>query len=107
MLLGWPGVELVGITTTIDPGGRRAGCGAHCLKLAGRDDIPVAAGAGVSLTTLRRADPSTDDERYWPSTLAALPSPPGGALDLLDHSIQQGATIGALADVSDLGPFPG
>src|SRR6266536_5765741 len=56
MLLGWPGVEVVGITTTIDPGGRRAGCVAHCLQLAGRDDIGVAAGAGVSLTTLRRAD---------------------------------------------------
>jgi inosine-uridine nucleoside N-ribohydrolase len=63
MLLGWPGVELVGITTTIDPGGRRAGCVAHCLKLAGRDDIPVAAGAGVSLTTLRRADPTQHRRR--------------------------------------------
>ncbi len=102
MLLGWPGVELVGITTTIDPGGRRAGCVAHCLKLAGRDVIPVAAGAGVSLTTLRRADPSTDDERYWPSTLAARPSPPGAALDLLDHSVQQGATIVGIGPYTNL-----
>src|SRR6266545_2343755 len=60
-------------------GGRRAGCVAHCLKLADRDDIPVAAGAGVSLTTLRRADSSTDDERYWPSTLVARPGSLGRA----------------------------
>jgi purine nucleosidase len=26
MLLGWPGLDLVGITTTIDPGGVRAAC---------------------------------------------------------------------------------
>jgi purine nucleosidase len=102
MLLGWPGVELVGITTTIDPGGRRAGCVAHCLKIAGRDDISVAAGAGVSLTTLRRADPSTYDERYWPSTLAARPSPPGAALDLLDHSVRQGATIVGIGPYTNL-----
>lgn len=49
LLLGWPDVEIVGITTTIDPDGRRAACMAHCLKLAGRDDIPVAAGAEVSV----------------------------------------------------------
>src|SRR6266536_6215640 len=102
MLLGWPGVEVVGITTTIDPGGRRAGCVAHCLQLAGRDDIGVAAGAGVSLTTLRRADPVTDDERYWPSTLAARPSLPGAALDLLDHSVEQGATIIGIGPYTNL-----
>lgn len=32
MLLGWPGVEITGITTTIDPGGRRAGYVACCLQ---------------------------------------------------------------------------
>jgi purine nucleosidase len=102
MLLGWPGVELFGITTTIDPGGRRAGYLAHCLKLAGHDDIPLAAGAGVSLTTLRRTDPSTDDERYWPSTLPARPSPPGAALDLLGRSIDQGATTIGIGPYTNL-----
>jgi len=51
MLLGWPGAELVGITTTIDPGGIRAGFVTRVLELAGHTDIPVAAGAEVSLTT--------------------------------------------------------
>ena len=36
MLLGWPGVEVVGVTTTMDPGGRRAGYVGRCLDLAGR-----------------------------------------------------------------------
>lgn len=44
MLLGWPGVELVGITTTADPGGRRAGHVAHCLKLA----VPSSSSAGAA-----------------------------------------------------------
>ena len=99
MLLGWPGVELVGITTTIDPGGRRAGYVAHCLDLAGRAGIPLAAGAGVSLTTLRLAAPS---ERYWPSTLESRPSPAGAALDLLSHSIEEGATIVGIGPYTNL-----
>lgn len=102
MLLGWPGVDIVGITTAVDPGGRRAGYVAHCLQLAGRQDIPVAAGAEVSLTTLRLANPVTDDERYWPSTLACRPSPPGAALDLLDHSIETGATVVGIGPYTNL-----
>ncbi len=101
LLLGWPDVEIVGITTTIDPGGRRAACVAHCLKLAGRDDIPVAAGAEVSMTTLRIAQPYMD-ERYWPSTLISRPSPPDAAHDLLSHSIQQGATIVGIGPYTNL-----
>ena len=102
MLLGWPDVELVGITTTADAEGRRAGCVAHCLELAGRGDVPVAAGAGVSLTTLRVADPFTDDERYWPSALAPRPSPPGAALDQLIQSIEAGATVVAIGPATNL-----
>ena len=93
MLLGWPGAELVGITTAVDPAGRRAGYVSHLLELVGRDDIPVAAGAELSLTTLRSAEPVMDDERHWPSGIACRASPPGAALDLLDRNIEQGATI--------------
>jgi len=93
MLLGWPGVELVGITTVADPAGRRAGYVTHLLELVGRDDIPVAAGAQLSLTTMRSAEPVTDDERHWPRGLPCRASPPGAALDLLDRSIEQGATV--------------
>jgi hypothetical protein len=62
----------------------------------------VAAGAEVSLTTLRLANPVTDDERYWPSTLACRPSPPGAALDLLDHSIETGATVVGIGPFTNL-----
>jgi inosine-uridine nucleoside N-ribohydrolase len=102
MLLGWPGVELVGITTVSDPGGRRAGYVAHCLELAGRGDIPVAAGAEVSLTTLRRADPVVDDDRHWPRDVACRPAPPGAALDLLRHSVEQRATVVAIGPYTNL-----
>ena len=49
MLLGWPGVELVGVTTCSDSGGLRAGLARYALRLAGREDVPVAAGADGSL----------------------------------------------------------
>ena len=102
MLLGWPGVELAGVTTVADTGGRRAGCVAHCLGLAGRDDVPLAAGAAASLTSLRTDDPVTGDERHWPLDLAARPSPPGAALDLLDASIRAGATVVAIGPWTNL-----
>jgi inosine-uridine nucleoside N-ribohydrolase len=103
MLLGWPGIELVGVTTTIDPGGRRAGCVAELLEIAGRSDIPVVAGAEASLTTLRSAWPVRDgDERYWPRPVQARPSGPGAALDLLGSHIEQGATLVAIGPYTNL-----
>jgi purine nucleosidase len=101
MLLGWPEVEITGITTVADPGGRRAAYVAHLLRLAGRDDIPLAAGAAVSATTLGRADP-VDDERHWPASIAPRPSPPGAALDLLKRSLDTGATLVAIGPYTNL-----
>lgn len=102
MLLGWPDLEITGITTTLDVAGRRAAYVSHCLSLVGRDDIPVAAGAGVSLTTLRVADPVIDDERFWPRSLAPRPSTPGAALDLLHQSVEAGATVLAIGPCTNL-----
>lgn len=45
MLLGWPGVEVAGVTTTVDPDGGRAASAVHLLSLAGREDVAVVAGA--------------------------------------------------------------
>lgn len=101
-LLGWPGAEITGITTVTDPGGRRAGYLAHCLDLAGRAGIPLAAGATSSLTTRRGTDPTTGDARYWPDHLRPRPSPPGAALDLLWHSIEQDATVVAIGPFTNL-----
>jgi inosine-uridine nucleoside N-ribohydrolase len=102
MLLGWSDIELVAVTTTIDPGGRRAAYVAYCLKLAGRSDIPVAAGAEVESNALRVAYPVVDDERFWPLDLEPCPSPPGAALDLLLQSIEQGATLVAIGPYTNL-----
>lgn len=101
-LLGQPEAELAGVTTVADRDGRRAGYVRHCLDLAGRDGIPVAAGAGLSMTTLQSADPVTDDERYWPLGLPCCPAPPGAALDLLLGNIERGATLIAIGPWTNL-----
>jgi purine nucleosidase len=103
MLLGWPEVELVGITTAIDPGGRRAGYVHHCLELAGRaGDVPVASGAEVSMTTLTTPGDIPEDERFWPRPVSPRPSPPGAALDLLANAVDAGATIVAIGPYTNL-----
>jgi purine nucleosidase len=102
LLLGLPDVEIAGITTTVDPRGRRAGYVDHCLRLAGRSDIPVAAGAAASLTTLETPGSIPDHEPYWPIPVPPRPSSPGDALDLLDGSIDQGARIVAIGPYTNL-----
>jgi inosine-uridine nucleoside N-ribohydrolase len=57
MLLSWPGIELRAVTTTLDPGGRRAGYTGYVLDLAGRSEVPAVAGSEVSLTTPRAREP--------------------------------------------------
>lgn len=52
-----PDVEIVAITTTIDPAGKRAWRVGHCLELVGREGILRAAGAAACLTTPRLAQP--------------------------------------------------
>ena len=102
MVLGWPDTEVVGITTTSDPDGRRAGYVAHFLELAGHSEIPVVPGAGLSLTTGRTMGGLPEHNRYWSQPVAALPSGPGAAVDLLDHSIGRGATIVAIGPFTNL-----
>ena len=102
MLLGWPGVEIVGITTTIDPGGQRAGCVHHCLGLAGREEIPVVAGAESSLTRRCLAHPTVADRRYWQAEIRPAPSPPGAAVESLARSVEAGATVIAIGPLTNL-----
>lgn len=102
MLLGWPGVELTGITTSIDPGGRRAGAAAFLLELAGRTGVPVVAGAEHAWTNRSSLPPTTADERHWPTPPPARVSPPGAAADALQRSIDEGATIVAIGPYTNL-----
>ena len=104
MLLGWASVEVVAITTTADPDGRRAGYAARMLELLGRKDIPLAVGVGVSRTTGREMGGLPDHDRFWGDE----PAPPSGwrtsydAMELLEASIEGGATIVAVGPCSNL-----
>jgi len=62
MVLNWPAVELVGVTTVSDDGGRRAGHVRYALEIAGRSDIPVCAGADISEGYYDRWQPGFPDE---------------------------------------------
>jgi purine nucleosidase len=101
MLLGWLDVELVGVTTTVDPGGRRAGYAAYCLDLLGRGDIPAVAGASRALTP-DAPTTRTVDEAMWPAGIADRPAPADAATDLLLRSADQGATIVAIGPYTNL-----
>ena len=102
LLLAWPDVEIVGITTNLDPGGYRAGCVAHYLKLAGRTEIPLVAGAGATLTSGEQYLSTAGDARFWPEPIAARPASPGAAIDLLCQSVEMGATVVAIGAATNL-----
>jgi inosine-uridine nucleoside N-ribohydrolase len=100
MLLGWPNVELTGITTVSDPDGRRAGMTGYALTLAGRDDVPVTAGAAGSLAgfTIELAFPA----HHWPEPVEPRPSPPGAATEALVAAAERGDTIVAIGPYTNL-----
>jgi purine nucleosidase len=102
MLLGLPGVELVGVTTSTDPGGQRAGYVAHLLEMLGRPDVPVAAGAAGSLSHGRLAMPVVDDVRHWPHPVPARPGGPDAAAALLAASLGRGAAVVAVGPWTNL-----
>jgi purine nucleosidase len=101
-LLGRPDVEITGITTCTDPGGRRAGLAAYALRLAGRVGVPVVAGAEGSIGGLRWPVHIPDDERYWPEPIDPAPARPGAALDLLLAGVKRAATIVAIGPWTNL-----
>jgi purine nucleosidase len=102
MLLGWPDVEVTGITTSTDPGGVRAGMVSYALRLADREDIRVAAGAAESLGGLFVPLAFPD---YWPEDIEPRPSAPGAALDLLGESVDARATVVAVGPYTNIAAF--
>ena len=102
LLLAWPDVEITGITTCIEQGGRRAGYVHYALHLAGRSEILVAAGAEGGINGLRITPDYPDEATMWPEPVTPRPSPPAAALDLLDSSIDRGATIVAIGPYTNL-----
>ncbi|MBA2699712.1 MAG: nucleoside hydrolase [Nocardioidaceae bacterium] len=103
MLLGWPGVDMAGITTVADPDGRRAGYVHRLLEMAGSPDIPVVSGAGASLTTGLAMGSLPDHDRYWgDDPVTPVVSPSGAATGLLRRSVASGATVVAIGPQTNL-----
>jgi inosine-uridine nucleoside N-ribohydrolase len=102
LLLHWPDVEITGITTVGEAEGRRAGYTRYALALAGRADIPVAAGADASCGRFRSAVELPAEERYWPVRVPPAPTPVADALALLQRSIESGARVIAIGPFTNL-----
>jgi purine nucleosidase len=103
LVLAWPGAELTAVTTVSDDGGRRAGYARYALSLAGRSDVPVAAGADISLGCYRPTPGFPEgEEAYWPDPVAPAPTPHEEALDLLEQSIGRGALVVAIGPYTNL-----
>jgi purine nucleosidase len=102
LLLAHPDIEITGITTAADAGGRRCGYVKYALRLAGRSDIPVAAGADVSLGYLRWRPGYYADADYWPEPIAPSPNPLEEALGLIERSVERSATIVGIGPYTNL-----
>lgn len=102
MLLNWPDVELLAVTTNSDDQGKRAGYARYLLALAGRQDVAVAAGADVSLGCYRVRPGLPDETVYWPEPVPPFPTTLDKALSLLKQSIEQGAIIAAIGAFTNL-----
>ena len=102
MLLKWPGVELIGVTTVAEHQGKRAGYTHYALTLAGRDQVPVAAGADVSLGCYRSTPGLPDEAALLAGTCVAKGGPLDQALDLLEKSIREDAIIAAIGPYTNL-----
>lgn len=102
MVLNMPGVDLLAVTTNSDDKGKRAGYTRYTLELAGRRDIPVAAGADISSTNYRVTPGLPDENAYWPEPIPPAFTPVDQALSLLERSIEQGAAIVAVGAYTNL-----
>lgn len=102
MLLRWPGVQIIGITTMAEDKGRRAGYAKYVLELAGREDIPVRAGADVADGYFSYAPDFPDEAKHWPEPVAPSPNPVDDAIELLKFSIEQDAIIVCIGQYTNL-----
>lgn len=93
MLLKWDQLEITGITTTAEDNGKRAGYAKYVLKTAGREKIPVAAGADVSSGYYRYKPGYPPENLYWPEPISPAFGQVENAIELLKNSIEQGAVI--------------
>lgn len=93
MLLKWDKLEISGVTTTAENNGKRAGYAKYVLKIAGREKVPVAAGADVSSRYYRYHPGYPPENLYWPKQITPAPGPVENAIESLKNSIEQEAVI--------------
>jgi purine nucleosidase len=102
MVLNWPDVELLAVTTNSDDQGRRAGYARYVLDRAGREEVAVAAGADAALGCYRVWPGLPDESVYWPEPVPPLATSLDEALTLLERSIEQEAIIVAIGAFTNL-----
>jgi len=103
MLLRWPQeIQITGITTVGEINGRRAGQVKYVLGLAGRNEVPVAAGADNAQGFYPYELGLPPEERYWPEPIVPSPNAAAVAVQLLKASLDQGATIIAIGPLTNL-----
>jgi purine nucleosidase len=106
MVLCWPDhrrggqADLIGVTTVAEHDGKRAAMVRYVLGLAGRTDIPVAAGAPAMLDCYRMFQGLPDENTYWPEGLASVGAsrPSLAEQPDLDGAPAREPTIGASKD---------
>lgn len=102
LLLRWPDVDITGITTVADNQGRRAGYCRYVLDLESRSDIPLKAGADIAQGYYRYEMGFPEETRYWPEPVTPVQNAPEEAIDLIEKSIKQGATIVCIGPFTNL-----
>jgi inosine-uridine nucleoside N-ribohydrolase len=103
LLLRWqPAVQITGITVVGDTDGRRTGMVHAALQIAGRAEIPVAAGADTAQGYYPYELGLPPEARYWPQPIIPSPNPPEVAVALLRQSIGAGATVIAIGPLTNL-----
>ena len=93
MLLKWPDGQITGVTTNTETEAKRAGYTKYALKVAGRENIPVKAGADISSGYFRGQPGLPKESDYWPESIPPSPNPLDEALELLKTSIEQEAIV--------------
>lgn len=102
MVLKWPDVEITGITTVAEENGKKAGYVKHILQLAGKESIPVRAGADVTGGYYRHAIDYPPEKEFWLEYIQPSPNPEDEAIELLKESIEQNAIIIGIGEYTNL-----
>lgn len=102
-LLSHPDVEVTGITTTAELAGQRNAHVHEALRLAGRSDIPVGTGPDCRPPQVRSPVVLPDQERYWGTRIPSAEQ--HDFVDVLERSIQAGATVVGIGPLTTLAAF--